>query len=201
MYRLFDWYDRNQHDQNPDIVSNKDVDKSVCLALLIFMIIATEPNANAQSFGSRLSKATTKLHESLQRVPMYHWSASPDLLFWTFTMGGLGAKSLSKNSRTSSTQSIIPFFAQYCRNVIGSGVCDSERLLERMKTCLWVPSIFDEKVKKLWVTMGVCRTEVLDLSEDMSTSSEGEREQFDDEYALGQSTTIRFFGSEKKRKR
>jgi hypothetical protein len=64
-----------------------------------------------------------------------------------------------------------------------------------------VPSIFDEKVKKLWVTMGVCRTEVLDLSEDMSTSSEGEREQFDDEYALGQSTTIRFFGSEKKRKR
>jgi hypothetical protein len=80
MYRLFDWYDRNQHDQNPDIVSNKDVDKSVCLALLIFMIIATEPNANAQSFGSGLSKATTKLHESLQRVPMYHWSASPDLL-------------------------------------------------------------------------------------------------------------------------
>jgi hypothetical protein len=71
--------------------------------------------------------------------------------------------------------------------------------MERMKTCLWVPSIFDEKVKRLWVSMGVCTAEVLDLSEDVSTSSEGEREKVDDEYTLGQSTTMRFFGAEKRR--
>ena len=49
------------------------------------------------------------------------------------------------------------------------------------------------------VSLGVCQSDVQDL-EDVSTSSEGEREQVDDEYALGQSTTMRFFGAEKKKR-
>jgi hypothetical protein len=198
MYRLFDPYDQNQHTRKLYNTANRDIDESICLALLIFIVIAAEPNA--QSFGSRLSKATTTLHAAFQRVPMHHWSASPDLPFRTLTMGALGTKSLPKNSRTSSTQVILPFFIQCCHNVIGSGSYDGERLLERMKTSLWVPSIFGKKVKKLWVSMGVCKAELLDLSEDASTSSEAEREQIDDDHALSQSTTIRFLGTGKKKK-
>ena len=145
MYRLFDWYDRNQHDFNQVDGSNKQVDECICLAFLIFMVFATGPNAC--SFGSRLSKVATKLHSRLQRVSMN--SASPDILFWTLTIGALGAKSLPKNTQSSTISPILPFLTQYCHTVIGSVTCDGDRLLERMKTCLWVPLIFDEKVNRL----------------------------------------------------
>jgi hypothetical protein len=82
MYRLFDWYNRNQ---NLVDVSNKDADECICLASLIFMVIATD---NTGSFGSRLSKVTTKLYITLQRVSVQRWSTAPDLLFWTLTKHG-----------------------------------------------------------------------------------------------------------------
>ncbi|KAF1836177.1 hypothetical protein BDW02DRAFT_494191 [Decorospora gaudefroyi] len=199
MYRLFDWYDQNQRDASRQhTVSHGAVNESICLALLLFMVMVTEPNTH--SFGSRLSKATAKLHASLQQAPMHHWANAPDLIFWTLTMGALGAKSLPKNSRSPTQKTMLAFFTQYCRHAIGSpDMASAELLLERMKTCLWVPYIFDDRVKRLWVSMGLCRAEVVDL-EDVS-SSEGEREQVDDKYALGQSTTMRFFGAEKTRKR
>jgi hypothetical protein len=51
----------------------------------------------------------------------------------------------------------------------------------------------------MWMSMGVCQSDVQGL-EDVSTSSEREREQVDDKYALGQSTTMRIFGAEKKKR-
>ncbi|KAI2477235.1 hypothetical protein Ptr902_11308 [Pyrenophora tritici-repentis] len=137
--------------------------------------------------------------KTLQHIPIYKWSSAPDLLFWTLTIGALGAKSMSKCFRANSGQNTLPYFSQYCRNVVGlQAIFSSDQMLERMKSCVWVPCNLDERVKRLWMNMGLCRAEVLD-AEDMSTSSEGEREQIDDEYAVGQSTAMRFFGNDGKR--
>ncbi|KAL7779938.1 hypothetical protein CFE70_009956 [Pyrenophora teres f. teres 0-1] len=192
LYRLFNWYDNNQYGLNQRDNPQSTVSESICLALMIFMVIATEPNA--QPLGCRLSRVTTKLHDTLQHVPNYKWSNAPDLLFWTLTIGALGAKSMTKGFRANSGQITLPYFTQYCRNVVGPQVMFSgDEMLGRVKSCLWVPCIFDERAKRLWTNMGLCKAEVLDV-EDTSTSSEGEREQIDDEYALGQSTAMRFFG-------
>ncbi|KAF1842458.1 uncharacterized protein K460DRAFT_359066 [Cucurbitaria berberidis CBS 394.84] len=196
MYRLFDWYEQNARYQDQSATL---VDQSICLALLIFMVNATEPNA--LSFGSRLSKTVTKLRKSLQRVPLLRWTNAPDILLWTLTMGALGAKGLPKGSRaTSSAESELSFFTQYSYtaflghdNSVAS--TDLELLLEKMRTCLWIPSIFDVRVKRLWESMGLCKAEVWEW-EELSSSSEGDKDQVvDDEYALGQSTTLRFFSA------
>ena len=204
MYRLFDWYEQHTESHEHDM---ERVDKSVCLALLIFMVNATEPNA--LSFGSRLSKAVTKLRASLQKVTLDRWSNAPDLLLWILTMGALGAKGLPKPSKLATgTEPDLAFFTQYSYTAFSGHSfsmvsMDLELLLEKMGTCLWIPSVFDERVKRLWVSMGLCRAEVVEI-EDISSSgssSEGERDQVvDDEYALGQSTTMRFFTADGKKR-
>jgi len=192
LYRLFNWYDCNRYGRKQNDTPHSTVSESICLALMIFMVIATEPNV--QPLGCRLSRATTKLHATLQRIPIHAWSRAPDLLFWTLTIGALGAKSMTKGFRANSGQSILPYFTQSCRNTIGScAILSGDQMLERVKSCPWVPCVFDKGVKKLWTNMGLCKTEGLDV-EDMSTSSDGEREQIDGEYAVGQSTAMRFFG-------
>lgn len=195
LYRLFSWYDSHQYGRHKDYASKSAVSESICLVLVIFMVIATEPSM--QPLGCRLSQVTTKLYATLQRVPIYQWSESPDLLFWTLTIGALGAKSITKGFRASSGENILPYFTKYCRNVVGPhAILSSDQMLERVRRFPWVPCIFDERVKRLWLSMGLCKAEVLD-AEDMSTSSEGEREQIDEEYAVGQSTAMRFFGNDR----
>lgn len=196
LYRLFNWYDCYQYGRHQDDTSKLAISESICLVLIIFMVIATEPSM--QPLGCRLSRVTMKLYATLQRVSIYQWSNSPDLLFWTLTIGAMGAKSITKGFRVSSGENILLYFTQYCRNVVGPhAVFSGDQMLERVKSFVWVPYIFDESVKRLWLSMGLCKAEVLDV-EDMSTSSEGEREQIDDEYAVGQSTAMRFFGNDSK---
>ncbi|KAF1947760.1 hypothetical protein EJ02DRAFT_429533 [Clathrospora elynae] len=196
MYRLFDWYQQSSDAIN---ASNAVIDQSICLALLIFMVIATEPNA--QSFGSRLSKATAELYTARDKMPMHRWSNAPGLLFWILTMGALGAKNLPRNTRILNTQPTLPYFAQYSREVVAAsglhGMVSDEQLLERTRSYLWISTIFNDRVKRLWVSMGLCRADVVDV-DDMS-GSEGERDQVDVEYALGQSTTMRFFAADGKK--
>ncbi|RMZ71590.1 hypothetical protein GMOD_00006722 [Pyrenophora seminiperda CCB06] len=196
LYRLFSWYDCNHYDRHHNDISRSIVSESVCLALMIFMVIAME--SNAQPLGCRLSRVTKKLHATLQRTPIYQWSNAPDLLFWTLTMGALGAKSMTKGFRASSGQNSLPYFTQYCRNVVGPhAILSGHQLLERVKIFPWIPRIFEERVRRLWLSMGLFKAEVLDV-ENMSTSSEGEREHIDDEHAVGQSTAMRFFDNNRK---
>ncbi|CAO2647773.1 Nn.00g086950.m01.CDS01 [Neocucurbitaria sp. VM-36] len=201
MYRLFDWYKSHVEHQNQGV---KHLDESICLALMIFMVNATEPNT--LSFGSRLSRAVTKLHTSLGKVPLLHWSPSPDLLLWTLAMGALGAKGILKGSRSpTGTEPELSFFMQLSHTAFPGRSFnmpskDLELLLEKMRGCLWIPSIFDERLKRLWVSMGLCKPGVVEF-EDINSSSEEERDQVvDDEYALGQSTTLRFFSADGKKR-
>ncbi|KAF7566464.1 Fungal-trans-2 domain containing protein [Pyrenophora tritici-repentis] len=62
LYRLFNWYDNNQYDRNQHDNSQSTVSESICLALIIFMVVAPEPNA--QPLGCRLSRVTTKLQDT-----------------------------------------------------------------------------------------------------------------------------------------
>lgn len=195
MYRLFDWYDRFTNNEHK--YYDQTVDSSICLATLIFMVIATESNA---TFGSRLFKVVTELQTSLRGVPISQWANAPDLLLWTLTMGTLGAKSLPKSSSSLGTEFISYFFTEEYRqtffNFGSSETCSTESMLQRMKYCLWMPSIFDKRAKRLWTSIGLCRRDVIEVDE---MSSEGERESIvDDEYALGQSTRMRFFAAEHK---
>ncbi|OAL43295.1 hypothetical protein IQ07DRAFT_524679, partial [Pyrenochaeta sp. DS3sAY3a] len=195
MYRLFNWYDQYTDNQHGDC--EHTVGPSICLATMIFMVIVTESNA---SFGSRLFKVVTELQASLRHVPISRWTNAPDLLLWTLTMGTLGAKSLPRASSSQSAESASYLFTEEFRqalfNIGFTEELSADIMLQRMRHCLWIPSILDERVKRLWVNIGLCRREVTEL-DDMS--SEGERESIvDDEYALGQSTRMRFFAAEQK---
>jgi hypothetical protein len=192
MYRLFHWYQHSGDDScNIQTSTTNPVDQSICLALLIFMVNATDPNAS--SFGSRLSKTVTKLRQALCRIPIFQWGKAPNLLFWVLTMGALGAKGLSKTHTAPSGEPELVFFQEHIRFAFAGEALthdtSTDRLLDKVRTCLWIPSVFDARAKALWVSMGLCGACIIDI-EDVS-SSDGE--QVEDEYALGQSTTLRFF--------
>lgn len=187
-YRLFDWYVQSPQD------GSHATDQSVCLALLLFMTHATEPSA--PSFGLRLWKVTRKLRSSLRESSPSHWSGVPNLLVWTLTMGALSAKGLSQTSRSSSANSLVHFFTQRLALACAMSNLDTVTpacILKRLRVCLWIPLLFDEPVTRLWEAMRLHTVDVLHLDE-TSTSGDEDRDQFiDNEYALGQSTTTRFF--------
>jgi hypothetical protein len=185
LYRLFEWYQRSEE---AGCTSANAVGQSVCLALLVFMVNATEPNAGA--VGRRLAKTVGRLRQALRQVPAYRWTSAPELLCWVLTMGALGARSLHREESNAA------FFKEQIQMAfVREGVESTDRLMDMLRTGLWIPSVFDERVRVLWVAMGLCGAEGVEV-EDVS-SSEGE--QGEDEYALGQSTTLRFFTAGKGR--
>ncbi|KAH7380672.1 hypothetical protein BKA66DRAFT_442215 [Pyrenochaeta sp. MPI-SDFR-AT-0127] len=192
MYRLFDWYEGSSLEHPFD----QSIDQSICLATLIFMVTATEPNTI--SFGLRLHKAVSKLCAALEKAPILQWSNAPDLLLWVLTMGALGSSTLPKSSRPKShAEPRISFFTEYSRAAFSdrgsSGACaDLEALLAKMRAGLWIRSIFDERVKRLWVSMGMCKAEAVEIEDRSSSESEGDQV-IDEESALGKSTMMRFF--------
>ena len=190
MYRLFDWYDRIPQD------GSHATSQSVCLALSIFMTNATEPSA--PSFGLRLWKAVGKLRSSLQQSPLSHWASVPNLLIWTLTMGALSAQDLSQTGQSSNAHLLVHFFTQRLALVSKISNLDTATAactLSRLRTCIWIPSVFDEQVTRLWVAIRLCRVGVLNLDE-MSAANDGDGDQIiENQYALGQSTTARFFST------
>lgn len=107
MYRLFDWYQVGEESSLTGGPGRKPMDQSICLAHLIFLVIATEPHA--QAFGSRLSKVVVKLRQSLQGCSVSRWATAPDSLLWILTMGALGAKDLPRSQQGCASE-----FAFFC---------------------------------------------------------------------------------------
>ncbi|KAH7401039.1 hypothetical protein DE146DRAFT_736001 [Phaeosphaeria sp. MPI-PUGE-AT-0046c] len=196
MYRLFKWYRQSEEDSTSFHWHMTAVNQSVCLALLIFMVNATEPTAGP--LGSRLSKTVARLCQSLGTAPLQLWSNAPNILLWVSTMGALGAGSLPKAHQASAHESSLAFFEKYTRSACIGEVLDhntpADHLLDKMRSCLWIPSVFDQRAKMLWASMGLCGSFLAQL--DDVSSSEGE--QVEDEHALGQSTTLRFFSTDTK---
>ncbi|KAL6705770.1 hypothetical protein ACN47E_006407 [Coniothyrium glycines] len=184
-YRLFAWYS-----QSATQAPTSPLDQSICLALIIFMVFATDRHSSIP--GSRLSKAVTKLCEALQHTPPLMWSVAPDLLLWTTTMGGMGAGILPRHSGP-----LLAFLKAYCWTAFAApGPPTSAYLAERMQCCLWIPCIFDSRARRLWISSGLCVADACGLAVDdaLGWGSDAEREQqpVDAEYALGQSTAMRF---------
>lgn len=196
MYRLFEWYQYSEEHNSGYHTAAGAVNQSVCLALLVFMVNATEPNAGP--FGSRLSKTVARLRQSLRAVPLHLWGDAPNVLLWVSSMGALAARSLPKTQHAAANEQSLAFFEDYIQASIGEyWDCNTsaELLLDRMRSCLWISSVFDERANMLWTMMGLCGSSLAEL--DDASSSEGE--QIEDEYALGQSTTLRFFTADKRR--
>ena len=190
IYRLFDWYQTGEESELIGGLGRNATDKSICLAHLILMVVATEPHV--QSFGSRLSKIVVKLREALQQTSLSTWAMSPDLFLWILTMGALGAKGLPCSQRSCASE--FAFFVQYAHLAFSpneqAGYTTSHNLLRQIQRCPWISSVFDARVRRLWAQMGLCVPDAMDMYE---SSSEEEEGLVDDEHAVGQSTTARFF--------
>lgn len=189
-YRLFDWYQIGEELEMTGNIGRNPLDQSVCLAHLIFLVMATEPLA--RSLGSRLARVVLKLRRALQRVPLSDWAAAPEAFLWTLTMGALAAKDLPRAPHVCLSE--LAFFVQYSQLAFPSEdnnrLTPAEDILQQVRQSPWISSIFDAKAKRLWAQMGLCMPDVVDLYE---SSSEEEGLPVDDEHALGQSTTARFF--------
>lgn len=171
-------------------IGRNPLDQSICLAHLIFLVMATEPLA--RSLGSRLAKVVLKLRSSLQRVPLSDWTAAPEAFLWTLTMGALAAKDLPRTPHVRPSE--LAFFMQYSQLAFPSEdnnrLASAQDILRQVQLCPWIPSILNAKARRLWAQIGLCMPDVVDLYE---SSSEEEGLPVDDEHALGQSTTARFF--------
>lgn len=190
MYRLFDWYQAGEDSKLVGGCGRTPLDQSICLTHLIFLVIATDPYA--YSFGSRLSKTVVRLRQSLQRVPASQWVVAPDLLLWILSIGALGARDLPRSQQSCASE--YAFFVQHAQLSFASnengGFTTTHDLLRRVQRCLWIPSLFDTRARRLWAQMGLCIPDIVDTYD---SSSEEEEAPIDDEHALGQSTTARFF--------
>lgn len=190
-YRLFDWYKKDETSEIAGRLASGPLDQCICLAHLIFLVMATEPNT--QSFGARLSKVVRKLRQSLQRVPTSHWATVPDAFFWVLTMGALAAKGLPRSQRIQTSD--FAFFTQYSQLAFTQTAennvsVTAHNLLQRLHRCPWISMVFDAQAKRVWGQMGLCVADVFELYD---SSSEDDEPPVDDEHALGRSTTARFF--------
>lgn len=189
-YRLFDWYKTGEDLENAGRSGRTPMDQCICLAHLVCLVIATEPHA--RSFGLRISKIVVKLRQALQRIPVSHWATAPDALLWIVTMGALGARDLPRSQRTSISE--LDFLTQYAQLSSAPSQHDefitANDLLQRLQGFPWIASVFDTRTRRLWAQMGLCMPDVIDMYE---SSSDEESIAVDDEHALGQSTTARFF--------
>jgi hypothetical protein len=189
-YRLFDWYQTGEELEMTGNIGGNPLDQSICLAHLVFLVMATEPLA--RSLGSRLAKVVLKLRHALQRVPLSDWAAAPGAFLWALTMGALAAKDLPRTPHVRPSE--FAFFVQYSQLAFPSEnknrLASAQDLLRQVQGCPWISSMFDAKARRLWAQMGLCVPDVVDLYE---SSSEEEGLPVDDEHALGQSTTARFF--------
>lgn len=194
MYRLFDWYQLGEDSEIAGGKGREPIDQAICLAHLICLVIATEPYG--QSFGSRLSNIVVKLRQALQRIPVSHWATASNVLLWVVTMGAIGAKGLPRFQQHSISE--FDFFSQYSQHLFAptqtGGFITAHSLLERLHGSPWISIVFDARAKRLWALMGFCMPDIADMYE---SSSEEEGIPIDDEHALGQSTTARFFPAAK----
>jgi len=190
MYRLFDWHQQSECSSVGGRAPTSAVDQSVCLALLIFLVNATEPNAGP--LGPRLSKVVIKLRQSLQRVRVLRWAKSPDILLWVLTMGALGVGSYSRAHKAYG-DACLGFFTENIKLALaGTSVhqrSSTDHLIDILGSCLWVPSVFNKRVRSLGMSMGLCGTCIIEVKD----AGSSEDEPADGEYALGHSTTSRFF--------
>ncbi|KAI8936978.1 hypothetical protein NX059_006205 [Plenodomus lindquistii] len=185
-YRLFDWYDRCPKN-GPAALG-----QSVCLALLIFMTHATEPIS--APVASRLAKAVAKLHSSLSQISPSQWSNAPDLYLWTITMGALGAHDLFGPRQSPSRDSRMMFFVEHFGFAFGTTnftATAAAHVLGKLHSCLWIPSVLDGRLTNLWSSLESYRSSISTAKS--VPASVGHDHCDNNEYALGQSTTRRFF--------
>jgi len=171
--------------------SRSPVDQSVCLAVLIFVVRITQPAD--YSFRTMVSASLPRLRAALKKTRISKWSSGPDLLLWTLTIGMLAAQGSQH----------FDFFAQYSTTAFAeAGVDDTtpcDELLARMKGCLWLSSLMDQDVRKLWARIeiggggeemrGIKEEQDKSLFNHVITPHEDDRA----EAAVGRLTSTRFF--------
>lgn len=180
MCRLIDWFMKEGEENN-----RSSIDQSICLGLLVFLVKASQPFD--PSYRAMILTTVKKLRTALTKDRISRWGNSPDLLLWTLTMGALAAQGSSE----------AEFFAQYCSMAFADAGYDkrtnAEELLDRMRKGLWLPMLFDEEVKALWVNMRLVRGEEV-VGREVGVMSPEIKE----EEVVGMLTSTRFFSGKER---
>lgn len=179
IYRLYNWYQKGTPEQ-----PHNAIDQCVCLGLIIFLVRSSHPfNPGYQAM---VIVAVKKLRVALKKEVIFRWAKSPDLLLWTLTIGTLAAQ--------GTTEAV--FFSDYCSFVFKNAGFDdktnTDELLVRMKKCIWIPTVFDAEVKKLWVQMGLAKGMEEDLQDNAAAEGLISPEIKEDD-VVGSLTSARFF--------
>jgi len=177
-YRLFDWYDRSAEVRNT-------LDQCICLSLLVFTVRVSQPAG--QTYRSVTVTTVQRLREALKKTNIFKWAKAPDLLLWTLTIGALGAQGSPE----------MDFFAQYCSVAFADAGFDNDttcdELLSRMRKLLWICTLLDKDVERLWARIGVAKPREEDVTEAEDDFEETlKRPEIKDE-AVGLLTSKRFF--------
>ena len=109
-------------------------------------------------------------------------------------MGALGARESPKLCKSPGAETGVMFFREYMELAFPDEATNHampmQQLLDRMRMCLWIPSVFDDGVKGVWALMELYGPDVMEM--DAVSGCDGELG-VEDEYVLGQSMTLRFF--------
>ncbi|OCL12690.1 hypothetical protein AOQ84DRAFT_284670 [Glonium stellatum] len=177
-YRLFDWYDRSAEVRNT-------LDQCICLSLLIFAVRISQPAD--QTYRSIMVTTVQRLREALKKTNIFKWAKAPDLLLWTLTIGTLAAQGSPE----------MGFFAQYCSVAFAdAGFGEDtkcEELLRRMRKLLWICSLLDKDVERLWARIGVAKASDEGVPEAEDDLEEPLKSPDIKDAAVGLLTSKRFF--------
>ncbi|KAJ4305066.1 hypothetical protein N0V90_000596 [Kalmusia sp. IMI 367209] len=176
VYRLFDWYKLREECSNID---RNPVDQSICLALIIFLVIAYNQNYSIMVYAASL-----RLITSLENCLLFNWGNATDVLMWTLTMGGLAARH-TENFDFFKRNCVMAFKAQGFNEDT-----NPEEVLDRMRKFLWLRKL-DKDVKDVWAEMGICKGEDV---VDMMMSGMKSPDRIKKEDIVGGLTNERFFG-------
>ena len=177
-YRLFDWYDRSAEVRNT-------LDQCICLSFLVFTVRVSQPAG--QTYRSIMATTVQRLREALKKTNIFKWAKAPDLLLWTLTIGALGAQGSPE----------MDFFAQYCSVAFADAGFDNDttcdELLARMRKLLWICTLLDKDVERLWARIGVAKPREGDIAEAEDDFEEPLKSPKIKDDAVGLLTSKRFF--------
>jgi len=126
------------------------VEESLCIALLVFVVRASESIGRREEPYHLHYTATKRLQEALSATSRPDWASCPDLLLWILATGAISAQ--------GSTECAWLVF-QLSSACAEFGIESLNNLLERLHQCVWVNYKLDMAAERLWDQISYLRLE------------------------------------------
>lgn len=180
LYRLFDWQKLGEEDLS---LERRPLDRSICLALIIFLTAGHNPN---YTYANMLYATSQRLQNSLRECSSQTWEQAPDLHVWTLSLGGLATRSTDE----------FGFFTNRCVAAFkkqGFGAkTNPEEVLDRLRKFIWLGKL-DTDIKDMWLEMGICMGEEAQETTPITQKSPSPDRTIKKEDIVGGLTNERFY--------